>query len=143
MTKLNPYLKFNDGKCREAMNFYKNCFGGKLEFMTIGESPMAKEMPADKQGLIMNSTLITGDMMFLGSDMMRDVAIVGDNVGMSLECGSEKELLDLYSKLSKGGEVFMKPEDVFWGALFGVCTDKYGVEWMLNFQKTPMKKTKK
>lgn len=139
MAKLNPYVKFNDGKCREAMNFYKDIFGGELEFMTIGESPMAKEVSSEKQGLIMHSTLKKGDFMFIGSDMMRDRAVVGDNVGMSLDCDSAKELDTIFSKLSKGGDVFMKPEEQFWGGYFGMVTDKYGVEWMLNFQKNPKK----
>src|SRR5579872_3066629 len=110
MTKLNPYIKFNDGKCREAMNFYKDCLGGgELSFMTIGESPMAKDMPAEKHGLIMHSSLTKGDLAFYGSDMMRDIATIGDNVGIALECESEQELKDIFSKLEKGGNVFMKP----------------------------------
>lgn len=117
------------------MNFYKGCFGGELSFMTVGESPMAKDMPDDKQHLIMHSELKKGDFVFFGSDMMRDVATIGDNVGMSLNCESEEEIKDLFAKLSAGGEVFMPIEDAFWGALFGMVTDKYGIEWMLNFQK--------
>ncbi len=135
MAKLNPYLKFNDGKCVEAMNFYKDCLGGELEFMTVKGSPMAGEMPADKQELIMHSTLTKGDWVLIGSDMMRDKATIGDNVGVSLNCESEEEIRTIFDKLSVGGEIFMPVEDAFWGALFGVVTDKYGIEWMLNFQK--------
>jgi PhnB protein len=137
--RINPYLKFNDGKCREAMDFYKACFGGKLEFMTIGESPMAKEVPAERQNYIMHSSLTSKDFIFFGSDMMRDKAVIGDNVGIALDCANEKELKELFSKLSEDGDVFMEPEESFWGGLFGMVTDKYGVEWMLNFQKKPMK----
>ena len=140
MAKLNPFLRFNDSKCREAMNFYKECLGGELDFMTVGGSPMAKEMPADKQDLVMHSTLTKGDWVLIGSDMMRDKAAIGDNVGVSLDCESEKEINDVFNKLAQGGDVFMKPEEQFWGAIFAMVTDKYGVEWMLNFQKTPMKK---
>ncbi len=140
MTKLNPFLRFNDGKCREAMNFYKECFGGKVTFMTLGESPMAKETSEDKHNLIMHAELTKGDLVFFGSDMMRDKAVVGDNVGMALNCESEEEIKTLFEKLSKGGEVFMPLEDAFWGAIFGMVIDKYRVEWMLNFQKKPMDK---
>ncbi|MES2315080.1 MAG: VOC family protein [Patescibacteria group bacterium] len=135
MSKLVPYIKFNDGKCREAMEFYKKIFGGKLEFMTIDQSPMAKDFPAEKQGLVMNSTLTNDRFTFMGSDMMRDRAVIGDNVGMALDCDSEKELDKIFAQLTEGGDPFMQPEDVFWGAYFGVITDKYGVEWMLNYQK--------
>ncbi|OHA28048.1 MAG: hypothetical protein A3D56_00005 [Candidatus Taylorbacteria bacterium RIFCSPHIGHO2_02_FULL_45_35] len=139
MAKVNPFLRFNDSKCREAMNFYKEVLGGELDFMTVKESPMAKDMPADKQDLIMHSTLKKREWTLIGSDMMRDVAVIGDNVGISLECESEKELRDIFAKLEKDGEVFMAPSDQFWGAVFGMVTDKYGVEWMLNYQKTPIK----
>ena len=140
MAKLNPFIRFNDGKCVEAMNFYKECLGGKVDFMTVKDSPMAKDMPADKGVLIMHSTLTKGNWTLIGSDMMRDKAVVGDNVGLSLDCESDEEIRTAFEKLSKGGEIFMPLEDAFWGAVFGVVTDKYGTEWMLNYQKTPMKK---
>ncbi len=139
MPKLVPFIRFNDGKCKEAMNFYKDCIGGRLEFMTVADSPMAKDMPG-KEALIMHSSLKGDWGVLVGSDMMRDTATIGDNVGVSLECDSEEELRDLFAKLEKGGEAFMKPDDTFWGAVFALVTDKYGVEWMLNFQKTPLPK---
>ncbi len=132
MAKLNPFVRFNDGKCREAMAFYKDCLGGELSFMTVKESPMVKDMPSEKHDLIMHSTLKKGEWTLIGSDMMRDKAMIGDNVGLSLDCESEEEIKTIFTKLSQGGEVFMPLEKVFWGALFGLVTDKYGVEWMLN-----------
>ncbi|OHA17463.1 MAG: glyoxalase [Candidatus Taylorbacteria bacterium RIFCSPLOWO2_12_FULL_43_20] len=132
MLKLNPYLRFNDDKCREAMNFYNDCLGGELTFQTMGESPMAGEMPEAKDKII-HASLKKGDMEILASDMMRDKAIVGDNVALSINCESEEEIKSLFSKFSDGGEVFMPLEKQFWGALFGVITDKYGVEWMFNY----------
>lgn len=134
MTKLNPFVRFNDMKCREAMNFYKDALGGELTFMTVAGSAMAKEMPADKQDLIMHSTLKNGDWVLIGSDMMRDRATAGDHVGMSLDFDTEEALQAVFKKLADGGEVFMAPEPAFWGAIFGMVTDKYGVEWMLNCQ---------
>lgn len=140
-TKLNPYLRFNDGKCREAMEFYKSIFGGKVELMTVGEdAEAAKQMPEEKYGLIMHSMLESGDIMFMGSDMMMDKAVVGDNVGMALQCASEDELRTHFKKLSEGGDVFMEPAMQSWGGIYGMVTDKYGVEWMLNYQKEPPKK---
>lgn len=140
MAKLNPFLRFNDGKCREAMEFYKSIFGGKVEYMTMGDSPMAKDFPKEKHGLIMHAELSSQSIIFYGSDMMRDKAIVGDNVGMALNCESEKELNKYFDKLKKGGEVMMEPKKEFWGGLFAMTTDKYGVEWMLNYQVEPRKR---
>lgn len=138
MSRINPYLRFNDGKCREAMNFYKKIFGGELEFNTIGESPMAKEVSADKQDLIMHSTLTGKDFKLFGSDMMRDKAVIGDNVTVAFECASEKEINKHFSMLAEGGDIFMEPEESYWGGIFAMVTDKYGVEWSLNFQKIPV-----
>lgn len=140
MAQLNVYLRFNDSKCREAMQFYKECFGGgELTFQTIGESPVAKEMPEETHGRIMHATLKKGGVEIFASDMMRDKAVVGDNIALSLNCESEEEIRSLFSKLSAGGEVFMPLEKQFWGALFGVVTDKFGVEWMFNYPLEPEK----
>lgn len=117
------------------MNFYKGIFGGELETMTVKDSPMSKDMPEDKQNNLMHSILKSEHVTFVGMDMMQDKAIIGDNVGMSLNCESEEQLQDFFSKISEGGEVFMAPEMQFWGGVFGVVTDKYGVEWMMNYQK--------
>ena len=140
MAKLTPYLRFNDVKCKEAMTFYKSIFGGELTMQTIGESPMAKEMPEKDHGRIMHSTLKSGDIEFSASDMMRDKAVVGDNIALALNCDSEDEIRTHFSKLSQGGAVFMPLEKQFWGALFGVVTDKFGIEWTLNYQMEPMNK---
>ena len=132
MSQLAPFIRYNNGRCREAMNFYQSILGGKLEFMVVKDGPMAKEMPADKQELIMHSTLINGDWKLIASDMMRDTATVGDHMGVSVSCESEEEGKKIFDKLSEGGEVFMPFEKQFWGAMFGLVTDKYGIEWMLN-----------
>ncbi len=139
MSNIIPFIRVNDGKATEAMNFYKGVFGGELELMTVGDSPMAKDMPG-KESLVMHSTLKKdGKILFIGMDMMRDKAVIGDNVGISVDCKNEKEVDGIFNKLAEGGEPFMKPEKQFWGGYFAVVTDKYGVEWMLNFQIEPMK----
>ncbi len=134
MTQLNPYVRFNDGKCREAMMFYQECIGGELTFQTVGETPMVKDMPPEKSTLIMHATLKNGGVELYASDMMRDKAVVGDNIALSLNTTTEAETNAIFEKLSRGGSVFMPVEKQFWGALFGVLTDKYGVEWMVNMQ---------
>jgi PhnB protein len=88
----------------------------------------------------MHAVLKKGDMQILGSDMMRDKAIVGDNVSIMIEFDNEKELNTVFDKMANGGEVFMKPEEMFWGGVFGTLTDKYGIEWSFHFQKRPMNK---
>ncbi|OHA24406.1 MAG: hypothetical protein A3D50_00110 [Candidatus Taylorbacteria bacterium RIFCSPHIGHO2_02_FULL_44_12] len=127
--ELRTYLRFNDGRCREAMNFYKECFGGELTFQTAGESPMANEIPPESHDKIMESCLKIGRFEIYGSDMFRDKATVGDNFSMRVKVDSEKELNSLFGKLALGGEIFMKPEKMSWGEIHGMVTDKYGIEW--------------
>src|SRR4051812_140868 len=121
MATLSPFVRFADGKCREAMNFYKDILGGELQFMTAKGTPMEKDMPKEKHDLIMHSTLtLKNGGVLIGSDMMMDKLTVGDNVGLSLDCESEAELRAHFDKLAKGGDVFMAPEKQFWGGIFGV-----------------------
>lgn len=129
---INPYLRFNDSKCREAMTFYKDAIGGELTLQTLGESPMAKETPVEDHGKIMHATLKNGDAVILASDMMRDKATVGDNISVSINLTDLEDAKKKFSALSVGGEVFMPLEKAFWGDHFGVVTDKYGIEWMIN-----------
>src|SRR6185369_15937835 len=114
MTHLNPFIRFNDSKCKEAMNFYKSCLGGELSFMTVKGSPMEKDMPTEKGDLIMHSTLKKDGWYLIGSDMMRDVAKVGDNVGVSVDFDNENEIKEVAKKLAEGGETFMEVQEVFW-----------------------------
>lgn len=129
--QINPYLRFNDDKCKEAMEFYKNAIGGELTMQTVGESPMAGEMP-EGQNKIMHATLKNGNAVILASDMMRDKAKVGDNIAVSINYDTMEEGRKAFDALSQGGEPFMPFEKVFWGDYFGVFTDKFGIEWMIN-----------
>ena len=75
MKQINSYLTFN-GNCREAMNFYKECLGGKLNLQTIGESPMADKMPATMKHSILHSELRKGNVVLMGSDMVSEGAYI-------------------------------------------------------------------
>lgn len=132
MTTLNAYLKFNDKKCKEAMNFYHSILGGELLLNTVGDSPMASEMPPESHSNIIHAQLKAPGILLFASDMMQDKAIIGDNVGLSLNYTDLEEQKKHFEMLSEGGEVFMPLEKAFWGDVFGSVTDKYGVEWMSN-----------
>jgi len=135
MTHINSYLTFN-GNCREAMTFYKQCFGGELVLQTVGESPMADKMPPQMKKSILHSTLTRGSLVLMGSDMVSDRGVIrGNTVSLMLNCSSEEEIKNCYSNLSNGGEATHPLENTFWGAVFGDLTDKYGNHWLLHFQK--------
>ena len=135
MTQINSYLTFG-GNCREAMTYYKNCLGGELELQTIGESPMAEQMPKEMKECILHSTLTTAGFVLMGSDMTPETGLKkGNSVSLVLNCRSEADTRMYFDKLSDGGIVLHPLENTFWGALFGDLTDKFGNNWILNFDK--------
>ena len=142
MKFISPHLHLN-GKTREAMAFYKDCFGGELSMQTVGESPMKGKMPggAADDNKIMHASLEKDGMVFLmAADMMDPKTFMpGDTITLSIDCSSDEEIKTLFSKLSAGGKVTMPLSDQFWGATFGMVTDKFGVDWMLNYQKSEKK----
>lgn len=135
MAKLNPYLSF-EGNCREAMNFYKDCLGGELTLQTVGEMPaMAAHMPAEMKDSILHSSLTSGDMVIMASDLNREKHLEGNTVHLCINCTSENELNTFISGLSEGGKITEPITDMPWGAKFGSLTDKYGKRWLFNFNK--------
>ena len=133
MTQINSYLTFN-GNCREAMTFYAACLGGELGLQTIGASPLADKMPAKMKDCILHATLTNGAILIMASDMVGDKGLIkGNAVSLMLNCSSEEEIRDFYSRLSDGGEPTHPLEISFWGALFGDLTDKFGNQWLLHF----------
>ncbi len=136
---VNPYLNFN-GNCEEAFNFYKYVFGGEFSYLgRFNEMPPQDGMPPlpDNEGnRIMHVTLpIGGDTVLMGSDTLTFSGNVhfGDNISMSINATSKEEADRLFTKLSEGGKVTMPLSETFWGAYFGMCTDKFGVHWMMNY----------
>jgi PhnB protein len=133
--QLKPYLTFH-GNCREAMLFYQDCLGGTLTFQTLEESPLAEKMPHQMKACILHSMLKTDSFTMIGSDMTPESGIIkGNAVSLLLDCSSEEEIRKAFHKLSKEGKVNHHLEMTFWGALFGDLTDKFGNNWMLNFNK--------
>ncbi len=131
MSKINAYISFN-GKCREAMNFYKECIGGELEFMTFADSPMTEQTSGSDKDKIMHSSLKKGNLLLMASDMGNpDGYKYGNNISLTLTCESEEEINNLFTKLSDGGEILMPLGIQFWGDLFGAFYDKFKIKWML------------
>jgi len=129
MPNLNPYLTFN-GNCREAMTFYKECLGGELTLMVVGESPVADQMPPQFKDQILHSSLKTKDMEFMGSDMQPEKLLEGNAVHLCLTCNTEEETRSLYDKLAEDGKARQPVHEMFFG-LIGALTDKFGKQWMV------------
>ena len=134
ITRINPYLNFNDN-CREAMNFYKDCLGGELTITTVGESPMAAQMPPAMKDSVLHASLQIGDYMVMGSDMRRKRLTDGDSVSLCINCTSGDEQDRFFKNLSAGGTINEPLAEMPGGAIVGALTDKFGKQWMLYFDK--------
>ena len=118
------------------MTFYKECLGGELSLMTVGEMPeMAAQMPAEMRDSIMHSSLTSGDMVIMASDLNRESPIQGNTIHLCIDCKSEDEQNEFFSKLSAGGTVTEPLADMPWGGRYGSLKDKFGIFWLFNYQK--------
>ena len=106
MTTLTAYLLF-DGKCQQAMEFYKSCFGGELTATKVKDSPAKDFMPAFQQEKIVNARLRNGKLEISASDWLRpaQTPIRGNTVCLYLSGGTLEELKTLFARLSEGAEV--------------------------------------
>lgn len=131
-----PYLYFN-GCAEEAMALYQRAFKTPdPEIMRFRDQP-APDMPEAFGNRIMHAELITSAGSFYVSDTMgTETVTVGDNVQVNINCESAEEQQFIYSVLSEGGKITMPLQDTFWGAIYGAFTDRYGISWSLNFQKS-------
>ena len=143
MSTINSYLRFN-GNCKEAMSFYNDCLGGELTMQKVGESPMAGNMPQEMQDKIMHATLKTDGFIIMASDLCDETGLIkGNNVSLMLDCDTEDQIRNTYARLSDGGNKSHPLEKTFWNALFGDLTDKFGINWLMNYQLEPITEVSK
>lgn len=131
-TTLVPYLNF-DGQSAEAMQFYQSIFGGELNVQTFAEAGMAAE--GELGGRAMHAELKSEAMSIMASDTHPEHSlplVAGNNVHLSLIGSDESTLRRYFDQLAGGGRIDMPLERQFWGDLFGMLTDKFGVHWMVN-----------
>lgn len=130
-SKLNPYLSFRDN-AREAMEFYKSVFGGKLVMNTFKEFNASQDSSEDDK--IMHSMLEADNgITFMAADTPSSMEYnPGTNISMSLSGDNEAELRNYFEKLSAGGTVVEPLVKAPWGDTFGMLIDPYGINWMVN-----------
>ena len=130
-SRLNPYLGFRDN-AREAMEFYKEVFGGKLDINTFKEFNASQDPSEDDK--VMHSMLEADNgITFMASDTPKGMEYTpGTNMSMSLSGDNDEELSGYYEKLAAGGTVRQPLEKAPWGDKFGMVTDKFGIMWMVN-----------
>ena len=143
MATINPYLNFN-GNTEEAFNFYKSVFGG--EFMVLmrwKDAPEADKIPPSDREKIMHVSLPIGQGNVLTAtdacESMGQTLTVGDNFYVCIGVDSKDEAEKLFNGLSAGGKIEMPLQDMFWGAYFGMFTDKFGIQWMVSYDYNQQK----
>ena len=141
VARVSTYLNFPD-KTEEAFTFYKSVFGGEFGgkgIQRFGDIPAAEGQPPltdkDKKLILHIELPILGGHVLMGTDAPETMGFkvnFGNNYYICLEPESRKETKRLFDSLASGGNVTMALQDMFWGAYYGSCTDKFGVNWMVN-----------
>jgi PhnB protein len=136
--QLEPYLFF-PGNCEEALNFYKEVFRGQIEDIS-----RMKDVPKDAGGppvtpetaeKVMHASFKSPGVSFMASDASPGKTYGEGAISLSLGTSDLAEATRVFNALAAGGNVEMPLADMFWGATFGMLTDKYGIDWMINCMK--------
>jgi PhnB protein len=130
--ELEPYLFFS-GNCEEALNFYKGVFGGEISGISRWkDAPPEMGMPADLGERIMHSNFKSPTLKFMASDSRPTTKYGEGRISLSLGTTDLADAQRVWDALAKGGTIDVDFADTFWGAKFGMVTDKFGVDWMIN-----------
>ncbi|MEO5995573.1 MAG: VOC family protein [Chitinophagaceae bacterium] len=131
--KLNPYIMYS-GNAEEALNFYKKCLKGEIKDLgRYGDSTM--ESSEELKDKIMHARFIFDDNIIMVSDShVANETTPGSNIQLSVDVPGADELESVFTQMSAGGKITMPLQDMFWGARFGMLTDKFGVKWMFNHE---------
>src|ERR1700761_7850474 len=136
MKSANVTILF-DGQAEAAMNFYKSIFGGEfVNFQRLSDMPNAPEMPENEGKKVLHSSLAIGNSFISGMDMPHGRGSVnkGNNFMVQVDTESREETERGFNELSDGANITMPLENQFWGAYFGMLTDKFGIQWMVSME---------
>jgi PhnB protein len=137
MALINPYINFN-GNAEEAFNFYKSVFGGEFAKVMRFKDLSNPEFPVaeNEANKIMHIALPIGKNVLMANDVPDSMGQVNENENrskISISAESREEADKLFNGLSAGGTIEMPISDSPWGSYFGMFRDKYGIEWMVDF----------
>jgi PhnB protein len=129
---LNPYLLFN-GNCAEAFKFYEQTLGGKIEaLMTFNGSPAAEHAPPEWGDKILHASMTIGDQHVMASDAPPGQYKQPQGISVSIGLNDRDKGERIFNALAEGGTTTMPFQKTFWAAGFGMCTDRFGIPWMVN-----------
>lgn len=137
MITANPYLFF-DGQCAEAFDFYRSIFDGEPLINRYSDMPGDSSMDPADADRVMHAVLPLGEgQALMGADQPpgSGTTTYGDSMAVSVAPASAEEGRRIFAALAEGGEVQLPYEHQFWGADFGMCRDRYGIKWMVNYME--------
>ena len=130
--QLHPYLLFN-GNCAEAFKFYEQTLGGKIEnLVNFNGTPAAEHAPPEWGDKVLHATLAIGDERLLGSDAPPGHYEQPKGFSVSLSLSDRDKGERIFNALAEGGTTTMPFSKTFWAAGFGMCTDRFGIPWIVN-----------
>jgi len=133
--KPNTYLFFN-GQCEAAFKFYEQVFGGKiLAIFTHAGTPAESQVPPEWRDKIMHATLSLGEGVLMGSDAPPPHYHTPQGFAVSVNLKDAAEAERIYHALAENGRATMPIQETFWAVRFGMCTDRFGIPWMVNCEK--------
>jgi PhnB protein len=135
MKQVSPYLNFA-GNTEEAFQFYQSVFGGELGILRFQEFGDAMNIPEQDRNKVAHAHLSLGTNMMMATDTLESLGqqlTVGNNFYIFIETDSVDETEQLFNALSSGGDVEMPLQQTEWAERHGICKDKFGVQWMLNY----------
>ena len=137
MALINPHINFN-GNAEEAFNFYKSVFGGEFEALMRLKDLAGPEFPVAEEDAnkIMHIALSIGENSLMGNDVPESMGPVNEMENrskISVRAESREEADKLFNGLSAGGTIEVPIEDSPSGSCFGMFRDKFGIEWMVDF----------
>ena len=138
---VDVYLNFN-GNCREVAEFYAEVFGtDKPQIMTFGETPPNPDypLPEEAKNLVMHTRLNISGSNVMFSDVFPGMPFIqGNNISLAIVSEDLEEINSVFAKLKEGGTVGMELQETFWSKCYGQITDKFGIEWQLNYDSGEM-----
>jgi PhnB protein len=137
--QLNPYLLFN-GDCEAAFKFYEKVLGAKIENMIPhAGSPAESQVPAEWRSKILHASITLNGQLIMASDAPPGRYSKPGGFSVNISVTDPKEADRIFSALSEGGAVHMPIAETFWAVRFGMFTDRFGIPWMVNCEKTAEK----
>jgi PhnB protein len=134
-SRLIPYLNFRD-ETRQAMLFYQTVFGGRLSMTTFAEFN-ASDDPAEADKIMHSMLEADNGIILMAADVPNRMEYQpGASVQLSLNGDNEPELRRYFQRLSEAGQVSAALKKAPWGDIFGMCQDRFGINWMVNISKT-------